>query len=187
MCYIFIQLSKFQMLRPPSSQQPHRPTPTPPPPPPTVSRLSADAPVFSPCFEVETATCSRRRIKGRENMGKQEFKTIEGTHITSHIFIYFYIHILYIECIVHAVQSDKWWNPALKAVTDGKMQWSLASGSLLARILHSTLTHVTGQQCARRSIPTPLLKFVVLNLTCSQQSHKATWTLRSSFVWIYLQ
>ena len=108
MCYIFIQLSKFQMLRPPSSQQPHRPTPTPPPPPPTVSRLSADAPVFSPCFEVETATCSRRRIKGRENMGKQEFKTIEGTHITSHIFIYFYIHILYIECIVHAVQSDKW-------------------------------------------------------------------------------
>ena len=41
------------MLRPPASQQPHWPTPTPPPPPPTVSRLSADAPVFTPGFQAE--------------------------------------------------------------------------------------------------------------------------------------
>ena len=41
------------MLRPPASQQPHWPTPTPPPPPPTVSHLSADAPVFTPGFQVE--------------------------------------------------------------------------------------------------------------------------------------
>lgn len=38
---------------PPASQQPHWPTPTPPPPPPTVSRLSADAPVFTPGFQAE--------------------------------------------------------------------------------------------------------------------------------------
>lgn len=35
---------------PPASQQPHYPTPTPPPPPPIGSRLSADAPVFTPSF-----------------------------------------------------------------------------------------------------------------------------------------
>ena len=46
---------------------------------------------FETCFSnirsvaipIETATCSsRRRIKGRENIGKKEFKTIEGTDIT---------------------------------------------------------------------------------------------------------
>ena len=38
--------------------------------------------IRSVAIPIETATCSRGRIKGRENMGKQEFKTIEGTHIT---------------------------------------------------------------------------------------------------------
>ena len=40
-------------LRPPASQQPHWPTPTPPPPPPTISRLSADAPIFTPGGQME--------------------------------------------------------------------------------------------------------------------------------------
>ncbi|CAJ1434529.1 unnamed protein product [Effrenium voratum] len=35
---------------PPATQQPHWPQQTPPPPPPTLSRLSADAPVFTPSF-----------------------------------------------------------------------------------------------------------------------------------------
>ena len=38
--------------------------------------------IRSVAIPIETATCSRGRIKGRENMGKLEFKTIEGTHIT---------------------------------------------------------------------------------------------------------
>lgn len=37
---------------PPASQQPHWPTPTPPPPPP-ISRLSADAPIFTPGGQME--------------------------------------------------------------------------------------------------------------------------------------
>ena len=46
--FIFVQLSKFQILRPPASQQPHWPTLTPPPPPPP-----AFAPVFTPGFQAE--------------------------------------------------------------------------------------------------------------------------------------
>ena len=39
--------------------------------------------IRSVAIPIETATCSsRRRIKGRENIGKKEFKTIEGTDIT---------------------------------------------------------------------------------------------------------
>ena len=45
-------VSSLSLLRPPASQQPHWPTPTPPPPPP-ISRLSADAPIFTPGGQME--------------------------------------------------------------------------------------------------------------------------------------